>query len=324
MKAIAFKEHGDIRKLQLIELDIPKPAPGDVLIRVRALGVNRAETYMRKGEFGAVMPVSGIECVGEVVEDTRGMLTPGAKVATLMGGLGRTRNGSYAEYTSAAGTNVVPLRSTLPWAELAAIPESYATAWTCLFDVHQLKRGDVLLVRGATSALGQAAVNLAVEAGATVIATTRNPDRAASLLKLGATKTLTEGGELAGAVRGLYPAGIDAVLDLVGTRSVFDSLQTLKKGGRVVVAGFLGGREPIPFEVLTHLSIGVDLKFFASFVYGSPDYPLSKIPLQAIVEKAEKGIYQARPARIFPFEQLPEAQRLMESNQANGKIVIEL
>jgi NADPH2:quinone reductase len=324
MKAIAFKEHGDISKLQLVELDIPKPAPGDVLIRVKALGVNRAETYMRKGEFGAVMPVSGIECVGEVVEDTRGILSPGAKVAAFMGGLGRTRNGTYAEYTSAVGTNVVPLNSTLSWADLAAIPESYATAWSCLFDVHQLKRGDVLLVRGATSALGQAAINLAKDAGATVLATTRNPDRAASLQKLGAAKVLTEGGELAGTVRSLYPAGIDCVLDLVGTRSMFDSLKTLKKDGRVVVAGFLGGREPIPFEVLTHMSIGADLKFFASFAYGSPDYPVSKIPLQAIVEKAEMGIYQSKPVRVFPFEQLPEAQRLMESNQANGKIVVEL
>ena len=95
-----------------------------------------------------------------------------------MGGMGRTINGSYAEYTSVPVSNVVAIESELSWAELAAIPESYATAWTCLHRNLELKSGQTLVLRGATSALGQAALNIAAHAGANVIATTRNPDRA--------------------------------------------------------------------------------------------------------------------------------------------------
>jgi len=322
MKAIVIKEHGGPEQLVSVEMDVPKPVFGDVLIRVKAFGINRAETYMRKGAWGNVAPVSGIECVGEVAQDTTGALPGGAKVTAIMGGLGRTRNGSYAEYTCAPATNVVPLKSSLSWADLAAVPESYATAWCCLFDSHHLKPGQVLLVRGATSALGQAAVNIAAEAGAVVLGTTRGKEKIPLVRSLGAGDVLIEGGELGSAIREMYPDGIDCVLDLIGTRTMQDSLKMVKKGGRVVIAGFLGGREPIQFEVLTGLQTGADLSFFASFVLGSKDYPVSKIPLQTMVEKAEKGIYRAKPANVFNFDQLPDAHRLMEANQADGKIVV--
>ncbi len=322
MKAIVIKEHGGPEQLVLRELDMPKPAKGDVLIRIRAFGINRAETYMRMGTFGQVASITGIECVGEVVEDTTGVLPPGTRVAAMMGGLGRTRNGCYAEYTCALATNVVPLQSSLSWADLAAIPESYTTAWCCLFDCHYLQPGQVVLVRAATSALGQAAINLAVDAGATVLGTTRSKDKEPLLKKLGVEKVFIEGGDLAPTIRELYPRGIDCVLDLVGTSRVQDSLKMVKKAGRVVVAGFLGGREPIQFEVLTGLQIGAELYFFASFALGSGNYPLANIPLQAMVEKAERGIFQTKPARIFKFDEVPEAHRFMESNQANGKIVV--
>src|ERR1700757_3068240 len=106
MKAIVIKEHGGPEQLVIREMDVPKPGPQDVLIRVKAFGINRAELYMRKGTWGQIAPVSGIECVGEVVHDATGALPEGAKVAAVMGGLGRTRNGSYAEYTCAPATNV--------------------------------------------------------------------------------------------------------------------------------------------------------------------------------------------------------------------------
>lgn len=322
MKAIVIKEHGGPEQLVLAEMDVPKPVFGDVLIRVKAFGINRAETYMRKGTWGNVAPISGIECVGEVAQDTTGAFPEGAKVAAIMGGLGRTRNGSYAEYTCAPATNVVPLKSSLSWADLAAIPESYATAWCCLFDCHHLKPGQVLLVRGATSALGQAAINIAAEAGAVVLGTTRGNGKTPLVRSQGAGQVLIEGGDLAPAIRVLYPDGIDCVLDLIGTRTMQDSLKMVRKGGRVVIAGFLGGREPIQFEVLSGLQTGAHLSFFASFALGSKDYPVAEIPLQTMVEKAEKGIYKARPSKVFTFDQLPDAHRLMEANQANGKIVV--
>ncbi len=132
MRAMVFNQFGGPEQLVLTEIPTPVPENGEVLIKVRALGINRAELYMRKGLFGEVTPVSGIECVGQVEYDPTGVLQPGQTVATITGGMGRTRNGSYAEYTCVPFQNVFPLETDLDWATLAAIPESYATAWSCL------------------------------------------------------------------------------------------------------------------------------------------------------------------------------------------------
>ena len=115
--------------LKIQEVPDPVPGEGEVLIRVKAFGVNHAETHMRKGEWPEATPISGIEAVGTVMEDPSGRLAEGAKVLTIMGGLGRFRSGSYAEYTAAAASNVASIETSLSWTELAAIPESYATAW---------------------------------------------------------------------------------------------------------------------------------------------------------------------------------------------------
>src|SRR5215471_11179148 len=132
MRAIVITKPGGAEVLQIQELPEPVVADGEVLIRVRAFGVNHAETHMRKGEWPEATPVSGIEAVGTVVTDPSGTLAEGTRVLTIMGGLGRTRNGSYAEYTVAPATNVVTVETSLDWADLAAIPESYATAWLAL------------------------------------------------------------------------------------------------------------------------------------------------------------------------------------------------
>jgi len=140
---MVFEEYGGPEKLIIKDLPVPEPGNGEVRVRVKAFGINRAETYMRKGAWGDVVRVSGIECVGEVDSDPSGALRPGQKVAAIMGGLGRTRNGSYAEYTCVPSTNIFRLETKLPWEELAAIPESYATAWICLFENLRLAKGQV-------------------------------------------------------------------------------------------------------------------------------------------------------------------------------------
>src|SRR5882757_2608546 len=177
MHAIVLDHFGGLDSLVIKEIPEPEPEPGKVVIQVKAFGINHAEMHMRRGEWAEAAPVSGIECVGIVKSCPGGEFPIGAKVAALMGGLGRTINGSYAEYTRAPASNVALIESDLPWAELAAIPETYATAWTCLFRNLEIARGQTLVVRGATSSFGQAAVSLAVNAGTRVIATTRNPKR---------------------------------------------------------------------------------------------------------------------------------------------------
>jgi NADPH:quinone reductase-like Zn-dependent oxidoreductase len=324
VRAIVIQQYGGPEQLLMKELPDPQPSPGQVVVEVKAFGLNHAEIYFRKGEWGDVAKVSGIECVGVARSDATGRLREGQKVAALMGGMGRTFNGSYAELTRVPAENVVPLESKLSWAELAAIPESYATAWTCIHRNLALSTGHVLLVRGGTSALGQAAINIAAQAGAHVIATTRRADRVETLKSIGAKHVLLEAPKLSSVVRELFPRGIDSALELVGNSTLLDSFAMVRPDGRVCLAGFLGGGAPIEgFNPLMHMPSGVQFSFFASaFTFGSSDYPLEQIPFQTVVDRAAEGVYKAKPARIFGFEEIQEAHRLMESGNANGKIVV--
>lgn len=325
MRAIVIERYGGPEQLAIKDLSEPEPASGHVVIEVKAFGLNHAETYMRKGLWGEVAKVSGIECVGVVKADPDGTFTVDQMVAAIMGGMGRTINGSYARYVRVPSTNVVSFNSQLPWEELAAIPEVYATAWTALFSNLELKSGQTVLVRGATSALGQAAVNIAAHAGARVVATTRNSERLSTLKALKADRTLIDAPDLSRQVRELFPNGVDAVLDLVGNTTIRDSLAMVRRNGRVCEAGFLGGLGPIDsFNPIAQMPSGVHFSFFGSFVLGSPAFPLSEIPFQTIFDRVADGSYRAKPARTFRFEEIQDAHRLMESNGANGKIVVTL
>jgi len=323
MRAIVIAEPGGPEVLQVQEVADPVPGAGEVLIAVKAFGVNHAETHMRKGEWPEATPISGIEAVGAVVTDPSGLLGEGTTVLTIMGGLERTRNDSYAEYTLAPAANVARIETSLGWADLAAIPESYATAWLALHGNLELEGGQWLVVRGATSALGQAAVNIASDLGARVIATTRREDRAPLLRSLGAEGVVIENGSIADEVRELLAGGADRVLDLVGNSVLRDSLQAVRAGGRVCQAGFLGGLGPVAdFLPAFDMPSGVQFSFFGSFEVGTAAYPISAIPFGEIVAKAEAGVYQAKPARVFAFEEIAEAHRVMEAGEAAGKLVV--
>jgi NADPH:quinone reductase-like Zn-dependent oxidoreductase len=325
MRAIVIKQYGGPEVLAIEERPDPKPAPDQVVIEVKAFGLNHAEIYFRKGAWGDVAEISGIECVGLVKADPERRFTPGQKVMALVGGMGRSINGSYAELVSVPHTNVVAVETDLPWEELAAIPESYATAWTSIMGILRLARGQVVAIRGATSALGQAAVNISAQAGARVIGTTRQAPRAAMLEALGAREVFLESQELAKRVRERHPEGIDAVLDIVGNTTVLHSLAILRRGGHVCLVGFLGGGGPLTLEPVFHMPSGTHLSVFASaLVTGSSEFPLSEIPFQKIVSCVAKGTYKAKPAKVFRFEDIQDAHRLMESNDAGGKIVVRL
>jgi NADPH:quinone reductase len=244
MRAIVLSGFGGLESLVIKELPDPEPKAGHVLIAVKAFGVNHAETHMRKGEWAEAAEVSGIECVGAVVAAPGGEFQTGDKVAAFMGGMGRTINGSYAELTLVPATNVVKITTDLSWEELAVVPESYATAWTCLNGNLQIEKGQTLLLRGATSALGQAALNIAANAGLNVIATTRNQARFEKLLGLGAQRVELEGPGLSKRLTG--GKKVDVVLDLVGNRTLLDLIAIPHRHGRVCLGGWLGGLEPIP------------------------------------------------------------------------------
>ncbi len=280
---------------------------------------------MRRGAWGEVDAISGIECVGEVDLDPSGQFVKGQRVAAIMGGMGRTRPGSYAEYTCAPRSNVFPLDTQLSWTDLAAIPESFATAWWCLFRNLGLERGQVVLVRGAASALGRAAIGLAAAAGATVVATTRSSNKAEGLRSLGASDVILEGGDFGDRARSAYPQRFDRVLELLGNRALRESLGLIKPGGALCLAGFLAGMDPVEgFNPIFDVPSDVRLSFFGSFVLGSEGYPTESIPMQSIVDGVSSGRYSARPAKVLPFEEIGEAHRLMESNEVEGKLVVEV
>ena len=323
MKAIVISSHGGPEVLTVTELPDPVPAAGEVLISVKAFGLNHAEAYMRSGVFGEVAKVTGIECAGTVVADPSGRLAAGTKVVAILGGMGRTRNGSYAELVTVPAGNVVEVSTSLPWTDLVALPEVYATAWAGLHQNLGLRSGQTVLVRGATSALGQAAVNVAAEEGMTVLATTRNPGRACLLRGIGAAQVLIDDGQLAAQVQELG-ADVDGVFDLVGNSVLRDSLRIVKTRGRVCQLGFLGGLEPVKdFNPITDLPTGVQFSFYGSaFVLGTDEFPLADIPLQEMITKAGTGRYKAKPARVFGFEEIVKAHRAMEEGQAAGKMVV--
>jgi len=321
MRAILRTGFGGPEVLEIREIPEPEPKAGHAVIEVKAFGINHAEMHMRKGEWAEIADVSGIECVGLIKSCPGGEFAIGTKAAALMGGLGRTINGSYAEFTRVPVSNVAAIESDLSWADLAAIPETYATAWTCLFRNLEIAGGQTLVIRGATSSFGQAAVNMAVNTGARVIATTRNRERFGLLEGLGVERVEVEGPELSKRIA--ETKRLDAVLDLVGNSTILDSLAMLRRGGRACLAGWLGGLAPIAdFNPLLQMASGVYLTFFGSFVFGTPGFPLSDVPLQAIAGDVVAGRYKAKPSRVFRFEDIREAHRVMDAHQANGKMVV--
>ena len=154
-----------------------------------------------------------------------------------------------------------------------------------------------------------------------VIETTRDRERSGKLEELGAHRVELEGPDLSKRIA--EAKRIDAVLDLVGNSTILDSLWMTRRGGRACLAGWFGGLDPIAdFNPLLQMASGVYLAFFGSFVFGT--FPLSDVPLQAIAEKVVAGRYKAKPSRVFRFEDIREAHRVMEANEANGKLVVRL
>lgn len=325
MKAIIINQYGDSDQLVIKDISVPVPQQGEVLIKVKAFGINRAEIDMRKGLWGDVAKVSGIECVGLIENDPSGVLSKGQKVAAIMGGMGLTRNGSYAEYTCLPIQNVFPVNTNLSWVDFAAIPESYATAWSCLHEYMKINENETIFVRGGTSALGQAAINIAANIkGVTALSSTRSVKRVDALKALGCSEVFIENGMLSQEIRTKYPAGIDSVMDIVGNTTLLDSLKMVKKHGTVCNTGFLGGGEPISFNPLTDMPPSVNLNFFASFMFGTDDFPITSIPMQKIVDYVEQGKYKTKPSKVFSFNEISNAHQVMESNEACGKIVVEI
>ncbi|KAF2099700.1 GroES-like protein [Rhizodiscina lignyota] len=321
MEAIVIPKFGGPEVLEYQQVPKPTAKNGEVLIRIKAFGVNHAEMHMRKGEWDEWNPITGLECVGIVEACPGGEFPIGSKVIGVMGGMGRSRPGSYGEFVTTPASNVVAVETTLPWEQLAAIPEVYSTAYSSLFTVLDLQRGEKLLIRGATSTIGQAALNLAVNAGAIVTATTRRPKRFEMLKKMGAVDVKREQSNLAELLDGT--AQFDKVLNLIGNRVLVESLGLTRPHGRMLQAGWLGGLAPVKdFNPMVEMEPGVQFLLFHSKVLGTSAFPMSGIPLQDIVRKIENGEFDAKPTYVFGWKDIHSAHKMLDSHDAGGKIVV--
>ncbi len=237
MKAVALDAPGPPEALQIRDLPIPTPRFGQVLIKVAAFGLNRSELHTRLGlAQGVTFPrVLGIEATGTVAACPGGQFPIGQQVATLMGGMGRTFDGGYAEYTCVPAGQVVPFRSALDWATLGALPEMLQTSYGSLTVGLDAQPEQTLLIRGGTSSVGMATAVLAKRLGMTVLSTTRNPAKAAALDAIGVDHVIVDDGQIAGRVRDIVPDGVDTALELVGTPTLPDTLAATRRARRGVL-----------------------------------------------------------------------------------------
>ena len=320
MRAVVLSHCCKAEELQVSHLERPEPRPGWAVVRVRAAGLNHSEVVLRtvEADFDYIHTpvVPGIECVGEVFATAAGSkLRVGQRVMALMGGMGRSFDGSYAEYALLPETHVFPTCSRLDWLRLAAVPETYYTAYGSLFGSLLLQPGDVLLVRGATSTVGLAALQLAKAAGARVVAACRRDEAFPELLRLGADSCVVDDGKLADRS---FPERPNKVLELIGPKTLQDSLRVVSAPGYVCCTGVLGKVYHVSqFDPIKYLPNGV---FLSSFYSNTP----TQEALDAMMTLMERGGIEPQYSRVFILEEIAQAHALLEQGGAGGKIILDL
>ena len=314
MKAVVLNGVTAAEDIKITEIEKPVARPGWVVVKVMAFGMNHSEQILRLDEIRAdyiqkpIVP--GIECAGMIEDASNSRFVRGQKVVALMGGMGRNFNGSYAEYSLLPASHVFAADSDLPWEQLAAVPETYFTAWGSLFECLSLKKDNILLVRGATCALGYAAVQIAKAMGCRVIATTHRAEKL-PLISC-ADECLLDDGSLAGKVKATK------VLELVGPATLRDSLRCVYRGGIVCNTGILGGEYYLNgFDPIKEIPNGVYLAGFFS------NYPTQRTIDEIFAFIKEHGL-QPKIGEVYPFADIKRACVDMEHGKVNGKIVIKV
>lgn len=317
MKAVVLTKPTKAEDIVLSEVEVPTVKPGWVLVKIKAFGLNHSEQILREFEIEndyinkPIIP--GIECAGEIADPSDSELKIGQKVVALMGGMGRSFNGSYAEYALLPVHHVFPVESDLTWTEMGAIPETYFTAWGSLFESLNLQPADKLLVRGATCALGYVAIQLAKALGCTVIGTTHKKEKLNLLEKEDCDETILDEGSIKNKV-----SGVTKALELVGIKTLKDTMFSVKKGGIVCNTGILGKvYEWDGFDPIKDIPNGVYLTGFFS------NYPTQKM-IQDIFTLMDQYNLNPLIGAVYDFAHIKDACIALDSGKVNGKIVVEV
>jgi len=320
MRAIVLDAPGPPEALTIREVPLPRPEPGWVLIEVKAFGLNRSELHTRLGlAEGVIFPrVLGIEATGVVAACPGGEFEIGHQVVAMMGGMGRTFDGGYAQFTNVPATQVVPFTSDLDWATLGAVPEMLQTAHGSLTVGLDGQPGQSILIRGGTSSVGMATATLARDRGMTVLSTTRNPAKTDALTAIGVDHVIIDDGAIAPRVRSIVPDGVDTALELIGTPTLPDTLRSTRVGGVVCFTGMLSNEWIVEnFYPIDYIPQGVRLT-----AYGGDASDLPVTVLQEFLDKAASGDVTIPIHRTYHFDDIVDAHRDMEAGVATGKLVV--
>ena len=349
MKAMVLEKPCSAQEMKVKNVPIPAVKKDWILVKIKAFGINRAEIFTRQGDSPSVkLPrVIGIECVGVVEDPANSDFKKGDKVFSMMNGMGREFDGSYAEYILIPKNQVYRLpneksffknidnielknkeqlkekfsknleitEENIFWSEIAAYPELYYTAYGSLFKSLKLKEGETLLVRGGTGSVALAAIQLAKAINVRVIATSRSASKEQFLKGKGADEVIVGNENFDENLKKLFPDGVDKVLELIGRPTLKSSLKSVKQGGIVCMTGCLGGWIIEDFEPLVDI---ISESYLTSF----DSTNVNKNTIKEMFEFIEK--YNIKPciSKIFTLDEISLAHKYLESNSANGKVII--
>ena len=320
MRAIVLDAPGPPSALKIRDVPKPEPRSGWVLLRVEAFGLNRSELHTRLGlaDSDVTFPrVLGIEAAGVIEAAPDTALTVGSKAVAMVGGMGRSFDGGYAEYTLVPEHCVVPVKTDLDWARLGSLPEVLQTAYGSLTVGIDIKAGGTLLVRGGTSSVGMMAAILAKRLRATVLSTTRRPERADELRAIGVDHVIVDDGHIAPAVRELVPDGVDGALELVGAPTLHDTLRSCRQGGTTCFTGMLSNKWIVEqFYPIEFIPTGVRLT-----AYGGGAGNLPSDVLSDVASAIHSGDLDW-PVKVYQLERIAQAHDDLEHNRVAAKQVV--
>jgi putative PIG3 family NAD(P)H quinone oxidoreductase len=323
MNAIEIAAPGGPEVLRPVSMTVPRPGPGELLVQVKAAGVNRPDVLQRKGAYppppGAPL-TPGLEVAGTIVlrGDATRRFAVGDKVCALVPG------GGYAEYCLVAEPNAMPVPKGFTLIEAAAVPETFMTVWTNVFERGRLKRGETFLVHGGSSGIGTTAIMLAEAFGATVFATAGSDEKCKACRELGAHHAINyRESDFADEVLQLTGGrGADVILDMVGGSYVEKNLRCAARDGRLVSIAFLQGSK-VEIDLMPMMLKRLTLT-------GSTLRARSVEEKAAICRALENHVWplfesrglKPRIYKTFPLAEASRAHALMESSEHIGKIVL--